>query len=222
MYGFTPMCFSLWTSLWWSTLSNALLKPMAMTSICWHWSKLSAITCVKQVSWVSQLCFDLNPLLLRAKHVMSVKVIHHVWHIIYQILELWWWFTCPGFCLMRPRLTLISWNTISCSNVPNPGNVLFRASCSKPRHRLCFITPSGWIFPSTPGTHEIYLYSGQWPVHLETQILVSETPCNSREQKHTFRKGTDRKYSYRLLYLEHYTGRKHNIVCQKDTDRKHS
>ena len=29
----------------------------------------------------------------------------------------------------------------------------------KPRHRLCCTTPSGWIFPSTPGTHERYLYS---------------------------------------------------------------
>jgi len=25
-------------------------------------------------------------------------------------------------------------------------------------HRLCCTTPSGWIFPSTPGTHERYLY----------------------------------------------------------------
>jgi len=24
---------------------------------------------------------------------------------------------------------------------------------------LCFTTPSGWIFPSTQGTHKIYLYS---------------------------------------------------------------
>ena len=29
----------------------------------------------------------------------------------------------------------------------------------KPRHRLCYTTPSGWIFPSTPGTLERYLIS---------------------------------------------------------------
>ena len=87
MYGFTPMCFSLWTSLWWSTLSNALLKSMTMTSVCWPWSKLSAISWVKPMSWVSQLCFDLNPCcwgqsIYSISYVVSVKihVIHHVWH----------------------------------------------------------------------------------------------------------------------------------------------
>jgi len=28
----------------------------------------------------------------------------------------------------------------------------------KPRHRLCCTTPSGWIFPSTPGAHDRYFF----------------------------------------------------------------
>jgi len=34
-----------------------------------------------------------------------------------------------------------------------------RNKICKPRHRLCFTTPSGWIFQSTLKTHERYLYS---------------------------------------------------------------
>ena len=38
----------------------------------------------------------------------------------------------------------------------------------KPRHRLCCNMDSGWIFPSTLGTHERYLYS---VIHIKGNIL---------------------------------------------------
>ena len=41
---------------------------------------------------------------------------------------------------------------------PSLGLRAARRWFGKPRHRLCCTTPSGWIFPSTPGTHERYLY----------------------------------------------------------------
>ena len=41
---------------------------------------------------------------------------------------------------------------------PSLGLRAARRWLGKPLHRLCCTTPSGWIFPSTPGTHERFLY----------------------------------------------------------------
>ena len=58
---FMPSRCSFSRSLWWSTLSNALLKSMTMTSVCPPWFKVSYRSWVNWISWVSQLTLLLNP-----------------------------------------------------------------------------------------------------------------------------------------------------------------
>jgi len=64
--------------------------------------------------WFGSLCLcAINVLVKMAKSFLKSDQLD----VLYDL-------TCLGFCLMRPRLTLISWNTISWSGVPYPGNVL--------------------------------------------------------------------------------------------------
>ena len=54
-----------------------------------------------------------------------------------------------------------TWPLISCARVNKEDNYskksIYHEFLGKPRHRLCCTTPSGWIYPSTAGTHERYL-----------------------------------------------------------------
>jgi len=64
--------------------------------------------------WFGSLCLcAMNVLVMMAKSFLKSDQLAFLYDL-----------TCLRFCLMRPRLTLISWNTISWSDVPNPGNVL--------------------------------------------------------------------------------------------------
>ena len=79
--------------------------------------------------------------------------------------------TCLGICLMRPRLTLISWNTISWSDVPNPGNVLVSWTWLSMlvRYKLSiFSCCFGWGF--WPFVRDCDLSCFQWNCHTDLHV----------------------------------------------------
>ena len=78
--------------------------------------------------------------------------------------------TCLGFCLMRPRLTLVSWNTILWSDVPNPGNVLVSWTWLGMLVRNKYVLVSGGDFDHL---FEIVIYD----VFSEIVIQIFESAC---------------------------------------------